>query len=192
MPGQGEGTRQAIINAAKDLFYRRGYFHTSFSDIVDESSVRRGNIHYYFKTKEDILRAVISERLAEYQSFLANCEHRHADPKDRLRCFLHMITSNKSNLVRYGCPIGTLNTELGKEATELKQAARCLFDLFRDWLSQQFQALDQPKKQASENALHLLAQAEGISLMAHVYGDQTMINKELARLERQIKDPQAH
>ena len=45
--------------AADRLFYRQGYEHTSFADIADAVRISRGNFYYHFKTKDEILDAVI-------------------------------------------------------------------------------------------------------------------------------------
>ena len=69
---KGEGNRQRIIDAANDLFYRRGYNQTSFQDISDATGIPRGNFYYYFKTKDEILDAVVSSRIAELADMLKN------------------------------------------------------------------------------------------------------------------------
>ncbi len=177
--------RGEIIEAAKALFYRRGYAQTSFSDIVNQTGIQRGNIYHYFKTKEDILDAVIAQRAREYQATLSAWDKAMPDPRDRLRRFVQMVVSNREDLSRYGCPLGSLNTELGKETYTRKESARQLFDLFRDWLMVQFSALDDPQ-QARACAMRLLARAEGISLMGHVYSDPDFIITETEVLEQWI------
>ncbi len=57
MPRKSERTRQRIVEAANRLFYHKGYNQTSFSDVVEAAGVPRGNIYYYFKTKDEILEA---------------------------------------------------------------------------------------------------------------------------------------
>lgn len=51
MGRKGENNRQRIIDAAENLFYRRGYNQTSFQDISDATDIPRGNFYYYYKTK---------------------------------------------------------------------------------------------------------------------------------------------
>ena len=63
MARKSERTRQRIIEAANRLFYHRGYNQTSFSDVVEAAGVPRGNIYYYFKTKDEILEAAIDHRI---------------------------------------------------------------------------------------------------------------------------------
>jgi len=178
-------TRDDIVEAARALFYRRGYACTSFSDIVTETGIQRGNIYHYFKTKDDILNAVIEHNAGEYRATLLAWDEALPDPRDRLRRFVQMVASNREELTRYGCPIGTLTTELGKEMNTHKASARQLFDLFRDWLTVQFSALVDPR-QAQSLALHLLGRTEGISLMSHVYNDPDFITAEIEILEQWI------
>jgi len=185
MGTKGEHTRSQIIEAAKTLFYHRGYTLTSFSDIVDQTGIRRGNINHYFKAKGDILKAVIAQRADEYRALFAEWEKQHAEPKERLKCFIKMVAANSADLTRYGCPIGTLNAELGKEPCDFRDAARSLFDVFRDWLTLQFENLV-PQRQARAYALHLLGRTEGISVIAHVYGDPAVIGAEVRALQRWI------
>jgi len=179
-------TRNDILEAARALFYRRGYAQTSFSDIVNHTGIQRGNIYHYFKTKDNILDAVIEQLASEYRAALSEWDKALPDPRDRLRRFVQMVMDNRDNLSRYGCPVGSLNTELGKEAAFARnENARQLFDLFRDWLAVQFSALGDPQ-QAEARALHLLACTEGISLMGHVYNDPDFIAVEIEILEQWI------
>ena len=187
MGAKGEQTRNEIIEAAKTLFYHRGYTQTSFSDIVDETGIRRGNINHYFKTKDDILKAVIEERIAEFKAVFSDWEKQYPEPKDRLHCFVKMVASNSVNLARYGCPIGTLNAELGKESCDYQDVARGLFDVFVNWLTLQFKKLNNPK-QAQARALHLLGRTEGISIIAHVYNDPALVSAEVKVLEKWIDE----
>ena len=187
MTTKGERTRKEIIEAANTLFYHRGYTQTSFSDIVDQTGIRRGNINHYFKTKNAILQAVVEQRAADYKALFAAWEEQYPDPKDRLHCFVKMVTENRDDLTRYGCPIGTLSAELGKESCDLQAAARHLFDVFLDWLTRQFKFL-KPARQARAHALHLLGRAEGVSVVAHVYNDSALITTEAEIIQQWIDE----
>jgi AcrR family transcriptional regulator len=54
-------TRQAILAAAKKLFNRRGYDAVSVQDIAGALGISKGNLTYYFKKKEHIVEAIITE-----------------------------------------------------------------------------------------------------------------------------------
>lgn len=67
-------TRDHIVEAADQLFYRQGFEHTSFSDIADAVQISRGNFYYHFKSKDEILDAVINVRLANTRKMLERWE----------------------------------------------------------------------------------------------------------------------
>lgn len=48
----GATTRQAIVQACKQLFYEQGFHETSYGDICKAAHVNRGTIYYHFKDKE--------------------------------------------------------------------------------------------------------------------------------------------
>lgn len=178
---KGELTRSDIIECAKQLFYQHGYEGTSFSDIVESSGLARGNIYHYFKTKDEILQAVIARHLEEYRGLLAKWDAEHEDTTERLIAFANMIAGRKKELVEYGCPIGSLNTELAKDRRDLQQASRALFDLFRDWLTACFEQLGKGAESESL-ALHLLGRAQGIAVISHVYRDKKLLQREITQL----------
>ena len=181
---QGEAVRQKIVDTANQLFYHRGYNQTSFSDIAEAAGIPRGNFYYYFKTKDDILGAVIDGRIDRIRAMLAQWDAADPDPRARLKRFAEMIRSSEKDLVRYGCPMGSLNVELGKAQPALKARAKKMFDLFRNWLATQLAAIGH--KQAKEEALQVLGRMQGMAVMVQVYGDRDYLRQQLAELEAWI------
>lgn len=51
--------RNEILDVAERLFGTKGYDHTSTNDILNEIGIARGTLYYHFKSKEDILDAMI-------------------------------------------------------------------------------------------------------------------------------------
>lgn len=182
MGSKGEQTRINIVECASRLFYEHGYDGTSFSDIVDASGLFRGNIYHYFKTKDDILKAVIEQHLEEYRALLAKWDKELPDAKARMHAFVDMIAGRKTELAEYGCPIGSLNTELAKDRRDLQGTARALFDLLRAWLSSRFRDLGRSNAEAESLALHLLGRAQGVAVISHVYRDTKLLQNETSGL----------
>ena len=48
-----------ILDAAEELFVTKGYDKTSTNDILDRVGIARGTLYYHFKSKEEILNAMI-------------------------------------------------------------------------------------------------------------------------------------
>lgn len=174
-------TRTEIVAAADGLFYQQGYEHTSFADIAGAVQISRGNFYYHFRTKDEILDAVISARLRKTQAMLDHWEEIGETPQARVRSFIHILIANRADIKRYGCPIGTLTTELTKLDHAAQDDAAKLFSLFRVWLSRQFNILG--RKDADALALHLLARSQGIATLANAFKDEAFIRREVADLE---------
>ena len=51
--------KNEILDAAEELFVTKGYEKTSTGDILDRVGIARGTLYYHFKSKEDILDALI-------------------------------------------------------------------------------------------------------------------------------------
>lgn len=57
--------RDEILDVAERLFCTNGYDNTSTNDILAEIGIARGTLYYHFKSKEDILDAMIDRILDE-------------------------------------------------------------------------------------------------------------------------------
>ena len=170
-----------IIEAADQLFYRQGYEHTSFADIADAVQISRGNFYYHFKSKDEILDAVIDARLANTRNMLAQWEIEGKQPADRIRSFIHILIANRAHIKRYGCPVGTLCAELTKLDHASQAEANMLFTLFRTWLRRQFTLLGR-KADADALAMHLLARSQGVAMLANAFHDEKFIKQEVKQM----------
>ena len=175
-------TRDHIIEAADQLFYRQGYAHTSFADIADAVQISRGNFYYHFKSKDEILDAVINVRLANTRKMLERWEIEGNTPVDRIRSFIHILIGNRAKIKSYGCPVGTLCTELAKLNHASQAEANKLFTLFRTWLRRQFTLLGR-KADADQLAMHLLARSQGVATLANAFHDEKFIKQEVKQME---------
>jgi len=174
-------TREKIINAADDLFYQQGFEHTSFSQISVQVKVSRGNFYYHFKTKNDILTAVIERRLKNTSTMLAQWQSQGQSPTERIRSFINILILNREKIQKFGCPVGTLNSELVKLNHPSKENAKEIFTQFHAWLSHQFSQLKH-NHDADILAMHLLARSQGIATLASVFNDKNYIKQEVDSL----------
>ncbi len=171
-------TRQHIVEEADRLFYEQGFAATSLAHIADAVRISRGNFYYHFRTKDEILDAVIVRRLEATQAMLGRWTAEGADPAARIRCFIDILVTNRAKIMAHGCPVGTLSNELAKSDHAAQADAAALFTLFRDWLARQFAALGRAAD-ADRLALHLLARSQGVATLATAFRDDAFIDAEI-------------
>ncbi len=100
MPSKGDTTRARIIQAARRLFRLQGYARTTIDDICSESGVKRGNLYFYFKSKEEVADAAIKDALDRQIPFF---EQMMADEMDPLRRIELLIDGIVGYHVARGC-----------------------------------------------------------------------------------------
>lgn len=174
-------TRESIVQAADALFYERGFEHTSFADIAEAVQISRGNFYYHFRTKDEILEAVIAARTERTQDMLAQWEAEADGPQERIRLFAEILIRNQTKIMRYGCPVGTLCMELAKLGHGDQDGANAILDLFRTWLRRQFEQIGR-KKDADALALHLLVRSQGVAMLAQALRDEQFVEQEVAQI----------
>lgn len=174
-------TKERIVAAADQLFYQQGFEYTSFAQIADVVNISRGNFYHHFKTKDEIMAAVIELRLEKTSAMLDAWEAQGRNAEERIRCFIDMMVNNRSKIKRYGCPVGTLCGELSKLDHSAKVDAAQLFTLFRSWLRKQFEKLN-CRDDAEQLATHLLILSQGIATLASTFNDEKFIRREVTHL----------
>jgi TetR/AcrR family transcriptional repressor of nem operon len=169
----GEQTRTQIVEIADDLFYRQGFDHTSFADIAGAARISRGNFYYHFRTKDDILDAVIALRIARTKGMLDHWQAEGATPAERLQLFVRILIRNQAKIMQYGCPIGSMCSELAKLDHAALPASTQLLSLFRTWLTKQVAEIG--CDHADAKAMHLLAMSQGVATLATAFRDETYV-----------------
>lgn len=182
--GRG-GKRERLVASAGDLLHRQGVATTTLAQVADAAEVPAGNVYYYFKTKDAIGEELIA-RYGDAQLALRQEWESCPDPRSRLEAFVDMTVGNREVLARHGCPIGTLNAELHKYRGPLAREAAALFAESLTWLEEQFRALGR-EQESPDLAVHLLSALQGVSLLAHSFGDPNYVVREAQRLKNWIR-----
>jgi AcrR family transcriptional regulator len=82
-------TRERILETALALFNRDGEPHVTTNRIADELEISPGNLHYHFRTKQDLIEALFSRFEQRMLSLLATPEERAPHIED-IWLFLHL------------------------------------------------------------------------------------------------------
>ena len=182
--GQRPGKRERLVAAATQLLHQHGIERTTLADIANAADVPAGNVYYYFKTKDDVVAAVIEAHAEQIKTTLALIDTHHRSPKSRLKAFVREFTAQSEVVAQYGCPLGGLCSELGKRVKQSSFTEAELMRLPIAWAEQQFRSLG--RRDAHDLALDLLAAYEGSALLANTLRDPSVLSRAARRLDRWI------
>jgi AcrR family transcriptional regulator len=181
--GRGASKRERLVTAARRVLYEHGVEKTTLADIAAAADVPLGNVYYYFKTKDALVSAVIESYQHSYGEMSAELDQQES-PADRLKALVRALTSRRDQLASYGCPIGSLSSELDKREDALRSDAGTILAGLIDWADVQFRAMG--RQDARDLAVALIAAYEGIALLAATLRDPSLISAEGDRLNRWI------
>jgi TetR/AcrR family transcriptional regulator, transcriptional repressor for nem operon len=174
--------RERLVAAACELVYRQGVERTTLADIASAADVRLGNVYYYFKTKDDIIAAVTQAHIDQLEADFAALERRHRSPKARLKALVGVVAERGGSIAQFGCPYGTLCTELVKRANG-PLAAR-LMAVLLGWVEQQFRAMG--RRDAHDLAVEFVAAYQGSAVLTSALGQPELITRQARRLKGRI------
>ncbi|MFZ5877453.1 MAG: TetR/AcrR family transcriptional regulator [Nitrospirota bacterium] len=172
---KGERTRQRIVETARALFHARGYGNTSMDDIVRKSRVTKGNLYYYFASKEELGQAVLELTIAEQFESGASVEDR--GPEEQIAAmFRRAELALSDGRCKGGCLFGNLALEVSDVHDGLR---RTLDHAFTTWEQRVAGLLEQgvrdrvfsPELDPRATGRFVVATLEGGILLAKVTRD---------------------
>lgn len=83
-----------ILDTAEHLFTVKGYFGTTVSDIAREMGVTQGMFYYYFKSKEEILEALLNRHTVFFLSEIKDMAYSNASPYKKLSFMINTVIKN--------------------------------------------------------------------------------------------------
>ena len=110
-------TRTRLLDAARYLFWEKGYAATGMAEILDRAEANSGSFYHFFAGKEALLLAVLDDYIANLQPVIVQPAFaRSFDPIERVFAILE---GYREKLIatgcRYGCPLGRLALEVEAE-----------------------------------------------------------------------------
>ena len=175
--------RERLIAGATELVYRDGVEQPTLAEIAEAADVPPGNVYYYFKSKDELIEAVVESRAAQVRDLLATLDRRRT-PSARLKGLARNWLKAKDMVAAQGCPLGTLSVELNDHGAGLDRQAAKLFAPLVDWSEDQFREMG--CRDARANALTLISTVQGAALLSSTFSDAAILTSQVARLERWI------
>ncbi len=163
--------RKRLIDAAYKVFVKKGYLNSSIKDIANEAQMTPGLVHYYFKSKEELLLSVQQEIQANYHTKYKGKIEELPSLKDTLLEIKSRSTDNP-DWYRWRYEIYSL----GIKDTDgnLENQVQSVLKGGRDSLSAPLQQVIGDEKEASALASIMLACFDGLALQKIVDSDVDM------------------
>jgi len=93
-PAPAVDKRRQILDAAIRVFARQGFHSTRVSDIADEAGVAYGLVYHYFKSKDEVLNELFTERWSLLLAAIEEADRGSASPRAKLEAVAGFIVDS--------------------------------------------------------------------------------------------------
>ena len=120
-----EDRQQALVRAAFNQIAERGFEGLRTREVAAGVGLNIATLHYYFPTKEALIRGVVAHAMDRFRSTLAP----HGSPGDQLRNHLRAVRK----LLRDEPEVGAVMGELALRSARDPSLARIMGEAFQAW-----------------------------------------------------------
>jgi TetR/AcrR family transcriptional regulator, transcriptional repressor for nem operon len=130
MPRPASTTRERIVLAAVELFYSQGYEATGMAQILKKSHANSGSFYFFFKSKEQLLDAVLDWYLANLEPIVLRPAY--AATEDPIERIFSLLNGYRQKILMtnftFTCPIGRLALEIDPARRKIHNKIAANFD----------------------------------------------------------------
>ena len=136
--------RQRILKTATQLFHQQGYHSTGINQLIDEANVAKASLYQHFRTKDDILRAYLTQESQAWFELVNAILAQPLSAKEKVLNLFDLIRDFSLSVTFRGCHFQNAAIELGQADTETRQFIKAhktrMAQVFTDILSNPEQA----------------------------------------------------
>jgi TetR/AcrR family transcriptional repressor of nem operon len=187
-------TKVKLLEAAQRLMLAKGFTATSVDEICEAAGVTKGSFFHYFKSKEDLGKAVLDHFMSSMSQTLQDSPYfKNKDPLKRIYGYVDfMIEISKDPQRRSGCLLGNFAQVLSDTHPDIREACAGHFSWWAEMLSHE---LDEAKSRHAIKevidtramAEHFIALFEGSLTLAKTRQDIGIIERNLKNYKRYLK-----
>jgi len=170
---RGRATREQILDAASELFYRQGVTATGLDQIAGASGTGKGQLYHYFDGKRDLTHAVIERQIAAVIAAQQPRLDALATRADLRAWADDLIAAYATRDHPLRCPLGALAAELAEGDTQAREALAHGFARWTQALATGLRRMHElpPSADPERLATALLSAYQGGLLLSQVHGD---------------------
>ena len=116
-------TREKILQAAFAVISKQGYENTSIKDIAEKAGVAQGLVHYYFKSKQQLVLDVLAEVCREMELGAANGTESAQAAYDKFKTMLKSERATHALYIQL-LAVGLHDKEIGSGVLDFLTADR--------------------------------------------------------------------
>jgi len=185
-------SKDRIIEAANDLFYRQGYHQTGINQIIEESGVAKATFYSNFKSKEDLGVEYLRERDRIDTNATKNMVNGITDPFERYMSIINGVLEYMKATDFRGCAFGNMAVEITDPSHPIRKEVKLHDDRFRSILRDVIQDLKDSDTKYQHldiddlvDNYHLIA--EGAIVASKNYNDVWPIEKAARLIQYLVK-----
>jgi AcrR family transcriptional regulator len=185
-------TRDRLIEAARFLFWDRGFAGTSMSELLALADVNSGSFYHFFDSKEGLLRAVLEGYLHLLRPMVV--DPAFASVHEPLERIFAILAGYRERILatgcQYGCPLGRLALEIDPENAP---AHDLIARNFRGWIEAVRECLEgmrpalPPETELDALATYVLVVMEGGVMLSRSYRSVEPFDRAIAQLREHFR-----
>ncbi len=181
-PDVSDTRKSQILEAAMNVFSRRGFHEARMDDIVQESGLSKGALYWYFKSKDEVILSILDNLFERELSGLKGLQDQEGAASDLLSEFMQLTIHELQQMARL-LPIAYEFYALAFRNHTVREAAKRYLQTYINLLTPLIQrGIDQGAFQPvnpEETAISVCAMIEGTLLL-------WVFDPERVDLERQL------
>lgn len=163
--------KDAVIDAALNLFRTQGYHHTSVADIASACGLLKGSVYHYFAGKKELAMAALDRVIDESRDTIFRLANDETQPPAARLVNLAEAVERFFIGRDGGCLMGSLAMEVGDSIPEFRDRVRLYFEDWKTALATVLEDRYGPAR-AAELAEDAIARAQGSILLMEVTKDR--------------------
>src|SRR6266513_4841084 len=88
--GNGDFTRNRVLEVAAEVFHRKGYDNTSMSDVASAAGLTKAGLYHHISSKESLLYTVLDYGLDLTEAYVIKPLENISDPLERLKTMIDL------------------------------------------------------------------------------------------------------
>jgi TetR/AcrR family transcriptional repressor of nem operon len=174
---RGRATRERILDAASELFYRQGVGATGLDQVIAASATGKGQLYHYFADKRALVHAVVERQVDTVIAAQQVRLEQLAAPADVRAWADELVVAYWDGDYLVRCPLGALVAELAEGDPEARAALDAGFGRWAAALAAGLRRAGVAKP--NRHATALLAAYQGGLLLSQARGDLSPLRTAL-------------